>query len=159
MQSSICCGLPQRRPQKRCWNCRGELPTATSNIIADPLPVDLKVACDRTLPSCQNCRTRKQACLGYGLKLSWPRESDRRRFSRAGAHYLAPVQAGRPGFINTTVEDMSDSLKLYRNPMSDDILWLYQLPQHMVGSIEPLLTEKSRIIGPYTTVLCLLALS
>ncbi|KAH6876623.1 fungal-specific transcription factor domain-containing protein [Thelonectria olida] len=38
-----------------------------------------KVLCDRTVPTCRRCADLGRECLGYGLRLSWPRESDRRR--------------------------------------------------------------------------------
>ncbi|KAH8905655.1 hypothetical protein BR93DRAFT_693358 [Coniochaeta sp. PMI_546] len=79
--------LPNRPGQKRCWNCP-----------------DRKIACDRSLPSCSNCRERRETCRGYGLKLSWPRDNDSRRLVRQSNHFLYPVQYKELDFINTSTE-------------------------------------------------------
>jgi hypothetical protein len=41
--------------------------------------VDRKVRCDRAIPVCQRCYQANRECKGYSVKLSWPREKDRRR--------------------------------------------------------------------------------
>jgi hypothetical protein len=43
------------------------------------LAVDRRVACDRQVPSCLNCTKSNRKCLGYGVRLSWPRISDSKR--------------------------------------------------------------------------------
>ncbi|KAH8893325.1 hypothetical protein GQ53DRAFT_745569 [Thozetella sp. PMI_491] len=40
---------------------------------------DRRIRCDRALPSCGQCVRSKRSCAGYALRLSWPREHDRRR--------------------------------------------------------------------------------
>ncbi|KAF2792458.1 hypothetical protein K505DRAFT_307580 [Melanomma pulvis-pyrius CBS 109.77] len=47
---------------KGCWTCK-----------------DRKIACDKHLPTCQNCRHSGRECLGYGMRLSWPRKNDQKR--------------------------------------------------------------------------------
>lgn len=38
-----------------------------------------KVGCDRTLPSCNRCLKANRVCQGYGVRLFWPNEGDKRR--------------------------------------------------------------------------------
>ncbi|KPA39051.1 arginine metabolism regulation protein ii [Fusarium langsethiae] len=38
-----------------------------------------KVRCDQTLPKCNRCTKAGRDCEGYGLRLSWPRQNDKRR--------------------------------------------------------------------------------
>ncbi|KAF2470637.1 uncharacterized protein BDR25DRAFT_286748 [Lindgomyces ingoldianus] len=47
---------------KGCWTCK-----------------DRKIACDKHIPGCKNCLRSKRRCLGYGIRLSWPRKDDRKR--------------------------------------------------------------------------------
>jgi hypothetical protein len=44
------------------------------------LYLDRKIRCDRGLPICSNCVRSKRDCRGYGIRLSWPAESDEKRF-------------------------------------------------------------------------------
>lgn len=37
------------------------------------------IRCDRARPNCSNCTHAKRKCQWYGLRLSWPRDNDRRR--------------------------------------------------------------------------------
>ncbi|KAK1835672.1 fungal-specific transcription factor domain-containing protein [Podospora conica] len=73
---------------KRCWNCR-----------------ERKTACDKALPSCSNCRRRDTECLGYGLKLSWPRKNDKRRAVHGGDSYI-PIRSKKLAFVNASNEDV-----------------------------------------------------
>ena len=45
-----------------CWTCK-----------------ERKVACDRERPSCRACIKAGRRCHGYGIKLSWPRQGDKKR--------------------------------------------------------------------------------
>ncbi|KAF2185249.1 hypothetical protein K469DRAFT_165051 [Zopfia rhizophila CBS 207.26] len=47
---------------KGCWTCK-----------------DRKIACDKCMPKCQTCLKSGRECLGYDLRLSWPRKDDQRR--------------------------------------------------------------------------------
>ncbi|KAK4447273.1 fungal-specific transcription factor domain-containing protein [Podospora aff. communis PSN243] len=76
-------------PQRRCWNCRSR-----------------KVACDRADPGCKNCERRGMQCLGYGLKLSWPRPNDTRRFSEGHQHRILTIRSRKLEFINATSHDV-----------------------------------------------------
>ncbi|KAL4874391.1 fungal-specific transcription factor domain-containing protein [Aspergillus karnatakaensis] len=40
---------------------------------------DRRISCDRALPSCTQCTRANRACKGYGIRLSWPKATDRRR--------------------------------------------------------------------------------
>ncbi|KAB5578900.1 hypothetical protein GE09DRAFT_1091434 [Coniochaeta sp. 2T2.1] len=108
---------PSTRHQKRCWNCR-----------------DRKIACDRSLPSCGNCKRRQDACKGYGVKLSWPKDNDSRRSVSAKEHFLIPAQSRNLDFINTFAQDIEllrkpdISPRLWQRPTSYDLQWLSQLP-------------------------------
>ncbi|WYZ44447.1 hypothetical protein EsH8_VII_000883 [Colletotrichum jinshuiense] len=41
--------------------------------------IDRKISCDRRLPRCSSCIRSNRICQGYGLRLSWPRDGDRKR--------------------------------------------------------------------------------
>ncbi|KAK3315690.1 fungal-specific transcription factor domain-containing protein [Apodospora peruviana] len=84
-----------RAKPKRCWNCRSR-----------------KTACDRALPSCQNCVVRGQQCLGYGVKLSWPRSDDGRRAVRGHRHRILPIRMKKAEFVNATNRD----IQLWKDP-------------------------------------------
>ncbi|KAI0407918.1 fungal-specific transcription factor domain-containing protein [Xylaria palmicola] len=43
-----------------------------------------RVRCDRGLPSCANCAQLQQVCQGYGVRLSWPKEGNTKRFMTGG---------------------------------------------------------------------------
>ncbi|KAL7958004.1 fungal-specific transcription factor domain-containing protein [Trichoderma compactum] len=52
----------QKKTGRGCWTCK-----------------DRRVACDRRVPSCSKCIRSNRECLGYGVRLSWPRTSDSKR--------------------------------------------------------------------------------
>ncbi|KAF2107249.1 fungal-specific transcription factor domain-containing protein [Lophiotrema nucula] len=54
--------MPSYTNNKGCWTCK-----------------DRKIACDKRLPFCVKCEKAGRQCLGYGTRLSWPRDNDRRR--------------------------------------------------------------------------------
>ena len=75
-----------------CWNCKS-----------------LKIGCDQGFPACQNCLQSNKNCLGYGLRLSWPRASDRRRAiisNRSSPAVTQRPSSGWPRFINTSTWDI-----------------------------------------------------
>ncbi|KAL6691247.1 fungal-specific transcription factor domain-containing protein [Trichoderma pleuroticola] len=51
-----------KKTGRGCWTCK-----------------DRRVACDRQVPSCSKCIRSHRECLGYGVRLSWPRASDSKR--------------------------------------------------------------------------------
>ena len=74
------------------WNCR-----------------DVKIGCDQDLPACRKCIQSKMKCLRYGLRLSWPRASDRRRVIILNRRTLPAKQGlsfGRLRFLNTSTWDI-----------------------------------------------------
>ena len=74
------------------WNCR-----------------DVKIGCDQDLPACRKCIQSKRKCLRYGLRLSWPRASDRRRIIILNRRTLPAKQRlsfGRLRFLNTSTWDI-----------------------------------------------------
>ncbi|CAK7218075.1 hypothetical protein SBRCBS47491_003383 [Sporothrix bragantina] len=77
------------RSAKRCWNCR-----------------DRKIACDRALPGCEKCRQRGKICEGYGLRLSWPKDNDKRRSARGDAHYIQRQKTADYEFVDASMRDI-----------------------------------------------------
>ena len=61
-------------------------PVLISNALSPP---DRKIRCDRAFPACGNCTRTGRTCQGYGLRLSWPRDHDRKRF------IVGPVPIGK----------------------------------------------------------------
>jgi hypothetical protein len=45
-------------------------------------------------------------CLGYGLKLSWPRANDPRRFAEGHQHRILTIRSRKLEFINATSQDV-----------------------------------------------------
>lgn len=96
---------------KRCWNCRGEYLLISGAFPPIPastpthLHTERKTSCDKALPSCTNCRRRDIECLGYGLKLSWPRKNDKRRAIH-GDHVCIPIRSRKLAFVNASNPDV-----------------------------------------------------
>ncbi|KAI1778172.1 fungal-specific transcription factor domain-containing protein [Hypoxylon cercidicola] len=103
--------------RKDCWTCKAR-----------------RVPCDGGSPACQKCARARRVCQGYGVRLSWPRNDDKRRATTGVSPpvALSPSQMVRHSFINTTWRDMElyhhlnlrtrplhlvqTSPKLYRQP-------------------------------------------
>ncbi|PTB63016.1 hypothetical protein BBK36DRAFT_1171822 [Trichoderma citrinoviride] len=114
--------------QKRCWNCRQQ-----------------KIACDKTLPHCRNCLKKGRQCLGYGLKLSWPRKGDQRRSASARKeHYIIPIRTGDASFINATSEDVKASqeqaLSRYDATTFGEV-WFTRQPHFNMARLDPFLAS------------------
>ncbi|KAI0972452.1 fungal-specific transcription factor domain-containing protein [Xylaria arbuscula] len=108
----------KEKSRQGCWTCKAR-----------------KVKCDRGLPNCQRCATTQRECEGYGLRLSWPKDNDRRRAIRAtvpttGSQTRTQYQ-GDNSLINTTSQDIElyqylssfDVLKSQRRAISSPKLW------------------------------------
>lgn len=54
-------------------------PLYPSHIPLTSLLPERKVSCDRALPACTPCTRSNRPCKGYALRLSWPRNTDRKR--------------------------------------------------------------------------------
>ncbi|KAI1419556.1 fungal-specific transcription factor domain-containing protein [Xylaria sp. FL1777] len=115
---------PTTKSRQGCWTCKAR-----------------KVRCDRGVPACQRCTTAQRECEGYGLRLSWPRENDRKRSIRAHMPTISTQTemrySGGDPLINTTSHDVElyqylsfaraskprnpalTSLKLLRTPQAD----------------------------------------
>ncbi|KAL7809082.1 fungal-specific transcription factor domain-containing protein [Trichoderma gracile] len=118
----------QGQTQKRCWNCRQQ-----------------KTACDKTLPHCRNCLNKGRQCLGYGLKLSWPRKGDQRRSaSSRKEHYIIPIRSKEAAFINATSDDVRESeeqaLSRYDASTFGEV-WLTRQPQFNMARLDPFLAS------------------
>ena len=74
--------------------------------------VERKVACDRLLPACTTCVNRGENCAGYGTKLSWPVENDRRRAMVSEQHTPFPAAGKQLHFITTGHWDVELSQRL-----------------------------------------------
>jgi hypothetical protein len=76
--------------------------------------IDRKIGCDKSLPSCENCRRTQRVCDGYNVRLSWPSKVDGRRKQilwQAGPISVSPnymATSGRFTFLNTIVRDFDD---------------------------------------------------
>ncbi|KAF2971404.1 hypothetical protein GQX73_g2135 [Xylaria multiplex] len=60
--------LGKNKASRGCWTCKGYR----------------RVRCDLGLPSCANCARVQQVCQGYGMRLSWPRDGDKKRSITSG---------------------------------------------------------------------------
>ncbi|TVY90697.1 Pestheic acid cluster transcriptional regulator [Lachnellula willkommii] len=97
--------VPQvRKSPKGCWTCKHR-----------------KIGCDRNLPACSNCLRTRRTCQGYGLKLIWPDDGDRRRSnfpprSTNSNHFILSVDGSgdRIYVLNISREGMLKDIK--RNP-------------------------------------------
>ncbi|KAI1268816.1 fungal-specific transcription factor domain-containing protein [Xylariaceae sp. FL1019] len=105
---------------RRCWTC-----------------TDRKVRCDRGLPTCIACARSKRVCHGYGLRLSWPRDDDNKRFAVGSASVpQAPHDAGRFSalhMVHTTNRDIELYLTMTmyseKQPIYSSVPWtLFRRP-------------------------------
>ncbi|CAN9288413.1 unnamed protein product [Alternaria alternata] len=54
---------------KGCWTCK-----------------DRKVSCDRAVPVCNKCSKSKRVCGGYGIRLSWVKNDDQKKWLLEPGH-------------------------------------------------------------------------
>ncbi|KAH8891149.1 hypothetical protein GQ53DRAFT_687393 [Thozetella sp. PMI_491] len=100
--------------RKGCWTCRGR-----------------KIHCDGGRPGCQKCARSKRECQGYELRLSWPRDNDKKRAITGTSPPAAtrPLRGTHLPFINTTSQDVEVYHQLYLRipllprPRSPPELW------------------------------------
>ncbi|KAI1422128.1 fungal-specific transcription factor domain-containing protein [Xylaria sp. FL1777] len=95
-----------------CWTCK-----------------DRRVRCDLGSPSCANCARMQIVCQGYGIRLSWPRESDTRRFktsrvseSPADSRTYADIELVHTSFFD--VEMHHYLVELRSNMVCDEAITL-----------------------------------
>ncbi|KAK3941283.1 arginine metabolism regulation protein II [Diplogelasinospora grovesii] len=115
------------KARKGCWTCAAR-----------------KIQCDGGLPTCKKCARAQRDCQGYELRLSWPRDDDKRRAitgNNAPPVVVSPSQSNqRPTnlfFVNTTWQDMelygylSGQMHPYHLLRSSPKLW--RQPQQRVN--------------------------
>jgi hypothetical protein len=74
-----------------------------------PRLVDKKIKCDRNLPICSSCAVSNRQCMRYGMRLSWPQQTDRAR-AKLGLQTrssFAPCNIRPNWFLNVTMGDVS----------------------------------------------------
>lgn len=116
---------------KGCWTCKGASLCLHSRLKNACLIVRAgrKIQCDRTLPICNNCVKTQRKCQGYGVRLSWPKQNDKKRTILGTS---PTTQARVPWhiqhmFINTTWRD----IETYRRITSNNGLILVTLSQRV----------------------------
>lgn len=84
--------------------------------------LERKVRCDLQLPRCNNCTKAKRVCQGYGTKLSWPRNGDRKRaiIQRATHHAVNTHHADFQRFLHSSFWDITLSEELESGTFSGD---------------------------------------
>ncbi|KAI1308374.1 fungal-specific transcription factor domain-containing protein [Xylaria venustula] len=95
-----------RREKSRqgCWTCKAR-----------------KIKCDRGLPNCERCASAQRECEGYGIRLSWPKENDRRRAIRANLPTTSDQTKTRYWGGNSLINTTSQDIELYRYLSSLDV--------------------------------------
>ncbi|KAM5359067.1 hypothetical protein ACJZ2D_014747 [Fusarium nematophilum] len=84
------------KTRKGCWTC-----------------ADRRIQCDGGLPTCNRCARAHRECQGYEMRLSWPRDDDKRRAIVAKDVLPVVMPAGQSShtssnhFINTTWHDIT----------------------------------------------------
>ncbi|KAI0490185.1 fungal-specific transcription factor domain-containing protein [Xylaria cf. heliscus] len=93
------------KSRRGCWTCKSR-----------------KIQCDQGVPNCRRCVQARRKCEGYGHRLSWPRENDKKRAMVAvlpvTSALLRTRQMSRNPFLNTTSQD----IELYRHLSSPGAL-------------------------------------
>lgn len=79
--------------------------------------VERKIRCDLRVPTCSKCFQAHRRCLGYGLRLSWPRNGDKRR----------AVVCTPPNDVNREVADRENGRLVFVNVSSWDVGLFYEI--------------------------------
>ncbi|KAF3801375.1 hypothetical protein GCG54_00005531 [Colletotrichum gloeosporioides] len=82
--------------RKGCWTC-----------------ADRKIQCDGTRPKCQKCARSRRECHGYEIRLSWPRQNDRKRaitvkITQDIVNFPSRRESGKAVFLNTFGQDLEE---------------------------------------------------
>ncbi|KAH7155963.1 fungal-specific transcription factor domain-containing protein [Dactylonectria macrodidyma] len=84
------------KARKGCWTCAAR-----------------KIQCDGGLPTCKKCARAQRECQGYQLRLSWPKDNDKKRALTGKNAPPMKVSPSGPSqrltdlcLINTTFQDM-----------------------------------------------------
>ncbi|KAI1611957.1 fungal-specific transcription factor domain-containing protein [Exophiala viscosa] len=115
-----------------CWTCR-----------------ERKIRCDSHWPRCGNCTKARRVCQGYGIQLSWPRHSDRKRaiISRDTRRTVNTLPSNVKGFLNTSSWDISLSDELEKGRISARYLRTMRVPRPTYLSPIVLNREESHLLG------------
>ncbi|KAF1816827.1 hypothetical protein P152DRAFT_504320 [Eremomyces bilateralis CBS 781.70] len=99
-----------------------------------------RVRCDRTIPSCARCLKAGRTCDGFGLRLSWPHSSDRKRavFTVPPRNESSFNKSDDISFVQTTSWDMRIHYRLSAEG------WNRTVGKYLSGS--PVLTTPVRWI-------------
>lgn len=101
--------------KKRCWNCRCEYISTLKDVSTSESELEWaagKKSCDRQAPSCGNCLRRGITCEGYGMLLSWPKESDNWRSIVCIPEIELPIHKRPLYFIDLGHRDLELSFEL-----------------------------------------------
>ncbi|KAI0812179.1 fungal-specific transcription factor domain-containing protein [Xylaria sp. FL0064] len=88
---------PISKPRQGCWTCKAR-----------------KVQCDRGVPTCRRCSTAQRDCEGYELRLSWPKDNDRRRAIRAALPATTTRTQTQCRNSNLMINTTSRDIELYQ---------------------------------------------
>ncbi|KAL4801058.1 fungal-specific transcription factor domain-containing protein [Aspergillus venezuelensis] len=92
---------------------------------------DRRIACDKALPACSQCRQSSRKCKGYGIRLSWPRTNDPKR----AVICRVPVRFPKP--------DVVRGFQFQVNASSWDI----EVHDYLVGSVSTFPAKPPAIIS------------
>ncbi|OIW26431.1 hypothetical protein CONLIGDRAFT_671996 [Coniochaeta ligniaria NRRL 30616] len=83
------------RAKNGCWTCKAR-----------------RLQCDGGVPVCQRCARAQRKCQGYGMRLSWPRDNDKKRAitGDSPSALTRPSQQRKLFYVNATCRDV----ELYR---------------------------------------------
>ncbi|KAL7917391.1 fungal-specific transcription factor domain-containing protein [Trichoderma austrokoningii] len=100
--------------RKACWTCTAR-----------------KIHCDGHLPTCHRCARAQRKCEGYEMRLSWPKDNDKKRAIVGDSPpEISRLSRRNNLFVNTTWQDM----QVYR-----DITLRMQPPfSHLVRTVPKL---------------------
>ncbi|KAK8124427.1 uncharacterized protein PG998_000186 [Apiospora kogelbergensis] len=118
------------KTRKGCWTCKAR-----------------KLQCDGRQPTCERCARGQRQCQGYELRLSWPRDGDKKRAMVAGSGGPPSVMVSRPQlpakrfFINTTWQDLEHYHHLYLQTQPSQCLsscspGLWRQPHQLANPME-----------------------
>lgn len=118
-----------------------------------------KIQCDGGRPTCQKCARAQRDCEGYELRLSWPREDDKRRAMTGDNAATWLVSSSQPGqrhvntfFVNTTSKDMEvygyRSGQMHPSLLVRPFTRLWRQPQQQVKHMDLVHHCKIQIMRP-----------
>ncbi|KAF7681122.1 hypothetical protein GT037_000098 [Alternaria burnsii] len=106
---------------KGCWTCK-----------------DRKVSCDRAVPVCNKCSKSKRVCGGYGIRLSWVKNDDQKKWL---------VEPGHQQLQHARIRHQSEQ---WINVSSTDIR-LHILAKATVGGVKGEHVKRDQLALPKLT--------